>query len=146
MWGLALALVGGAEVETAASKHRAWWAYQPVVAPAIPILSDGPNSSGNEIDAFIELQLRKQGIQSSPRADRRTLLRRVTYDLTGLPPSPEETQTFLNDNSPGAFERVVDRLLASPRYANAGRVIGWMSCAMRTITIQIPKPGRRVAN
>ena len=116
VWGLALALVGGAEVETAASKHRAWWAYQPVVAPAIPILSDGPNSSGNEIDAFIELQLRKQGIQSSPRADRRTLLRRVTYDLTGLPPSPEETQTFLNDNSPGAFERVVDRLLASPRY------------------------------
>lgn len=114
--GLALGMVRGAGVENAVSKHRAWWAYQPVTAPAIPILPDGSNTSGNEIDAFIELQLRKHGIQPSPRADPRTLLRRVTYDLTGLPPSPEETRAFLSDQSPDAYERVVDRLLASPRY------------------------------
>lgn len=115
-WGLALALVQGAGNEDSAPKHRSWWAYQPVVDRAVPILPDRPSTVANEIDAFIEAKLRQRGIPPSPLADARTLLRRVTFDLTGLPPSPEEIQAFLNDTSPGAFDRVVDRLLASPRY------------------------------
>ena len=68
------------------------------------------------IDAFILDRLEDKGLAPSPPADRRTLLRRVTFDLTGLPPTPEEVEAFEADASPDAFEKVVDRLLASPRY------------------------------
>src|SRR5204863_6038558 len=70
----------------------------------------------NPIDRFILERLEKEGLQPSPEASRETLLRRVTLDLTGLPPTPAETDAFVSDSSPDAYERVVDRLLASPRY------------------------------
>ncbi len=87
------------------------WSYEPVRRPAVPA------GAKNPIDAFILDRLKREGLQPSPEADRRTLLRRVTLDLTGLPPTPAEMEAFLSDSAPGAYERVVDRLLASPRYA-----------------------------
>src|SRR5262249_44181405 len=71
----------------------------------------------NPIDAFIQARLAREGVEPSPEADRRTLLRRVTLDLTGLPPTPEELAAFESDTAPDPYDRVVDRLLASPRYA-----------------------------
>lgn len=90
------------------------WAYKPVVKPAVPRV--GGTKSTNPIDAFIAARLSDKGLSLAAPADRRTLLRRATFDLTGLPPTPEEIDAFLKDDSPDAFERVVDRLLASPRY------------------------------
>ncbi|MGE3818163.1 MAG: PSD1 and planctomycete cytochrome C domain-containing protein [Isosphaeraceae bacterium] len=91
------------------------WAFQPLVDPPIPEVRDQawPRSP---IDHFILSKLESRGLQPVGPADRLVLLRRVTFDLTGLPPSPEETAAFLADESPDAFERVVDRLLSSPRY------------------------------
>ena len=87
------------------------WAFKPVGKPAVP-----SSTSQNPIDAFILVKLSDKGLSLAAPADRRTLLRRVAFDLTGLPPTPEEVEAFLKDNSPDAFEKVVDRLLASPRY------------------------------
>ena len=70
----------------------------------------------NPIDAFILERLEKAGLKPSPEADRYTLIRRLLLDLTGLPPTPAETAEFVNDRSPNAYEKVVDRLLASPHY------------------------------
>ena len=89
------------------------WSYEPVKRPAVPVVK----GARNPIDAFVQERLQREGISPSPEADRRTLLRRVTLDLTGLPPTPAEMQAFAADNSSEAYERVVDRLLASPRYA-----------------------------
>jgi hypothetical protein len=91
------------------------WAYQPIRRPLPPPVSAAwPRS--NEIDAFIQAQLEKQQLTPSPPADRVTLIRRLSFDLIGLPPTPEEVDTFLADQQPGAYERLVDRLLASPQY------------------------------
>src|SRR4029077_10795553 len=68
------------------------------------------------IDRFILARLEAKGMKPAPAADRRTLIRRATFDLTGLPPTPAEIDAFVNDRSPNAWEKVVDRLLASPRY------------------------------
>ena len=87
------------------------WAFQPIVKPTVPTR---PGQS--PIDALIERQLASQGLVPAPRADKRTLIRRATFDLTGLPPTPEEIDAFLADESPDAFAKLVDRLLASPRY------------------------------
>jgi len=92
------------------AKYEGHWAYQPVRRP-------DPPAAGNPIDAFIEGRLAREGLQLSPEADRLTLLRRASFDLTGLPPSPEELAAFANDRSPDAWAKVVDRLLASPHYA-----------------------------
>lgn len=97
------------------AEHRDYWAFQ------TPVLSDVPVSTGqpalsNPIDAFIFSKLKKEGLTFSPPVDRRTLLRRVTFDLTGLPPTPEEINAFIEDRAPDAYEKVVQRLLASPRY------------------------------
>lgn len=108
-----------------ASKEH--WAFQAVKRPAIPapVVAAADRGSGLEatstatltpIDAFVVAKLAEQGLRLSPPADRRTLLRRVYFDLIGLPPSPDEVQAFLDDSSPDAYARVVDRLLASPRY------------------------------
>jgi hypothetical protein len=96
---------------TTVAEAKKWWAFQPVKRPPVP---DHPGTS--PVDAFILAKLAERRLSLSPAADRRTLLRRVTYDLTGLPPTPEEIDAFLNDASPSAFARVVDRLLASPHY------------------------------
>jgi mono/diheme cytochrome c family protein len=91
-----------------------WWSLQPLVRPPVPALNDAWIRT--PIDAFILEKLQACGLAPSPEADRRTLLRRLYFDLTGLPPTPEETQAFLADESPDAYEALVDRLLASPRY------------------------------
>jgi len=96
-------------------EDRKFWAFQPVKAPTPPVAVD-PDWGRNEIDAFILERLERKGLKPAERADRRTLIRRATFDLTGLPPTPEEVDDFLRDSSPGAFEKVVERLLASPRY------------------------------
>lgn len=97
------------------AEYEGHWAYAPVRRPAVPDLS-GPTIR-NPIDAFIQERLAREGLQPSPEADRRTLLRRVTLDLTGVPPTAEEMEAFVNDRSPDAYEKVVDRLLASRRFA-----------------------------
>lgn len=94
--------------------ERRHWAFQPrktVAPPALPSLW-----ARSPIDAFLLEKLAAQGLAPAPPADRATLLRRVTFDLHGLPPTPAEIQAFLQDRAPGAWQRVVDRLLASPRY------------------------------
>ncbi len=93
-----------------------WWAFQPIRSPAVPAIRDPQPALRNEIDSFVLARLREKGLSLSPPADKRALLRRVSFDLTGLPPTPEEVDAFLNDRSPVAYEKVVDRLLASPHY------------------------------
>ena len=101
-----------APVDSPFTEHqRSHWAFQPLAAPEVP-----EASQGSIIDAFVAQRLRQSGILPGPRADRVTLIRRATFDLHGLPPTPDEVQDFLDDDSPSAFARVVDRLLASPRY------------------------------
>ncbi len=87
------------------AKDRAWWAFQPVRDPG-----------GADLDGFILRRLRAEGLSPAPEADRRTLIRRATFDLHGLPPTPEEVESFVRDPAGDAYERLVDRLLASPRY------------------------------
>jgi hypothetical protein len=93
---------------------REWWSFKPAVRPSIPHATNG--WARNEVDEFVAAKLRAEGLQPSPEADRRTLIRRVTFNLIGLPPTPEEVREFIADTSTNAFEKVVDRLLASPRY------------------------------
>ncbi|NUM99536.1 MAG: DUF1549 domain-containing protein [Bryobacteraceae bacterium] len=91
------------------------WAFQPVRRPAVPEVRNSAWTR-NAIDRFIAARLEKEGLPPSPEADKYTLLRRVSLDLTGLPPSPAEVDAFLADRSPDAYERVVDQLLASPHF------------------------------
>jgi hypothetical protein len=101
---------------------RQHWAFQPVVKPAVPgykgseRVRDGGSEGARAIDAWVRAKLGEKGLSWAGEADKRTLLRRVTYDLTGLPPTAEEMDAFLADKSPEAYARVVERLLASPRY------------------------------
>ncbi|WP_152049868.1 PSD1 and planctomycete cytochrome C domain-containing protein [Tautonia marina] len=95
-----------------ASNH---WAYLPPVRPDLPDIGD-QEWCRNPIDRFIRARLNKVGIEPSPEADRATLIRRLSLDITGLPPTPEEVDAFLQDERPDAYDRIVDRLLASPRY------------------------------
>jgi hypothetical protein len=88
---------------------RDYWAFREPVAQAVP-------ASGNPVDVFIHRELQKRGLQPAPPADRLTLLRRAYMDLIGLPPTLAETEQFLNDQKPDAWERLIDRLLASPHY------------------------------
>jgi hypothetical protein len=98
--------------KTSASRKQ-HWSFEPVARPSMPQVQA---SVLNPIDNFILARLEKEHIQPSPEADRRTLLRRVSLDLTGLPPTPQEIADFLADTRPDAYERQVDRLLASPHY------------------------------
>jgi hypothetical protein len=91
------------------------WAFQPIQSPALPAVSDS-KWVRNPIDAFVLARLDHDKIKPSAEAGKTTLLRRVSLDLTGLPPTPEEIDAFLADESPQAYERVVDRLLASPHF------------------------------
>ncbi|NBV86506.1 MAG: DUF1549 domain-containing protein, partial [Verrucomicrobia bacterium] len=105
----AVAKIGGMKADEA----KSWWAFQPLPKPNEP---SSPTSASAQIDTFLNARLQTEGLQSSAPADKRTLLRRATYDLTGLPPSPEEVDAFLADSSPDAFSKVIERLLASPQY------------------------------
>jgi hypothetical protein len=97
------------------AKDRAFWAFRPVKEPPLPPVQDGAWAQ-SPIDRFILTGLEKKGLRPAPPADKRALLRRVTFDLIGLPPTPEEVDAFLADDSPWAFAKVVDRLLSSPHY------------------------------
>jgi hypothetical protein len=94
---------------------RAFWSFQPISDPPVPDTDDTfwPRTS---VDHFVLAQLEDAGLAPSPPADKRTLIRRATFDLTGVPPTPEEIESFLSDELSEAFTRVVDRLLASPNY------------------------------
>src|SRR5215510_14760538 len=91
------------------------WAYQKVEKPKTPAVTNR-GWVKTPVDAFVLAKMEGKGVKPAPAADKITLLRRATFDLTGLPPTPEEINSFLADNSPKAFEKVVDRLLASPHY------------------------------
>jgi mono/diheme cytochrome c family protein len=95
--------------------RRSHWAYQPVLRPELPPVrqADWPRQ---RLDTLVLAGLEAAGLTPSPEADRRTLIRRLTFDLHGLPPTPHEVEAFVADPAPDALERLVDRLLASPRY------------------------------
>jgi hypothetical protein len=93
------------------------WAYIPPVRPEVPTGEESPDAPvRGDIDRFVRAKLREQNLSPAVEADRVTLIRRLSFDLTGLPPSPDEVDAFVNDQSEGAHERLVDRLLASPRF------------------------------
>ena len=94
---------------------KALWSLQPLNSPAVPPV-DNPEWSGSEIDRFLSAKHRAAGVTPVGLADRRTLIRRLTFDLTGLPPTPEEVEAFSADAAPDAYTKVVERLLASPHY------------------------------
>jgi mono/diheme cytochrome c family protein len=93
--------------------ERNFWAFRKITRPAVP---DSGTTSTNPIDHFLDATWKVQGLTPSPEADRRTLIRRVYLDVVGIPPTPVEVNAFLNDTSANAYEKVVDRLLASPQY------------------------------
>lgn len=114
----------GIKVKTSPALSATWqnrrykpedlWAFQPVQEVSVP--EDFLPKSGNPIDAFINRKLEENNVEPAPATDKQTLIRRVTFDLIGLPPTPEEVQNFVNDSSPDAYEKLIDRLLASPHY------------------------------
>lgn len=114
----------GIKVQTSKALSATWqnrrykpedlWAFKPLTHPEIPL--EHMNESSNPIDAFINQKLAAQDIAPAPKADKQTLIRRLTFDLTGLPPTPEEVKAFVADDAPDAYEKLVERLLSSPRY------------------------------
>lgn len=118
-------LPSGAMVVTA--EHRAFWSFQPIKSTPPPAVKDSAWPK-TDIDRFVLARLEREGLRPTRAADKLTLIRRATLDLTGLPPTPEEVDAFLADSSASAFAKVVDRLLASPRYGEAwGRI--WLDVA-----------------
>jgi mono/diheme cytochrome c family protein len=101
---------GAAWPQTTEAKSPSWWSFKKPERP------QASKNTANSIDAFILASLEKQGLQPLGEADRRTLIRRLTFDLHGLPPTPEEVDAFIQDPDPRAYEKLVDRLLESPRY------------------------------
>ena len=103
------------------TEQRGFWSFQPVRAPEIP-------AGANAIDHLVRARLERDGLKQGAKADRRTLIRRASMDLTGLPPTPEEVDAFIGDPESGAYAKLLDRLLASPRYGERwGRV--WLDVA-----------------
>lgn len=105
------------------AEYEGHWAYQPIDRPVVPSLRAA--TIRTPIDAFIQSRLAQEGLKPGAEADRRTLIRRVTLDLTGLGPTPGEVAAFLQDRSPNAYQKVVDRLMTSPRYAEK-QAIYWL--------------------
>ena len=102
---------------------RDWWSLRTLARPAIPAATAMGNAAAGRatdpahpIDAFLGARLAASGLRPSPEADRRTLIRRLSFDLVGLPPTPEEVAAFETDPDPRAYEKLVDRLLSSPRH------------------------------
>lgn len=108
--------------------YRPHWAFEKPSSPALPAVAQQNGWVRNPIDAFLLAGMKKQGLHPSPEADKETLIRRVTLDLTGLLPTPAEVKAFNQDSSPQAYEHLVDRLLASPAYGEA-RARYWMDYA-----------------
>ena len=121
-WIAAGAKVEAPEPETLAKgfqitdEDRKWWAFQPIKRSAVPTIQSPKSKVQTPIDLFLLAKLSDKGLSFAPPADKLTLIRRVTFDLTGLPPTPEEVDAFLKDTSADAYEKVVERLLASSRY------------------------------
>lgn len=97
------------------ARYEPHWSFRPVQEPPLPVLREG-GGVGHEVDLFIRRELEKHGLKPAPEAARGVLLRRLALDLTGLPPTPAEVAAFEGDTRPGAYERQVDRLLASPHF------------------------------
>jgi hypothetical protein len=96
-------------------RHDRHWAFRPIRRPPVPGVQD-QRFAQSPVDAFIVSRLEAAGFEPSPEADRETLIRRLSLDLVGLPPSPEAVEAFVHDRTPGAYEALVDRLLASPHF------------------------------
>ncbi|HEY7329566.1 MAG TPA: DUF1553 domain-containing protein [Gemmataceae bacterium] len=124
------------------AKWQAHWSLIPPKRPPLPHLQ---NTSWpvNPIDYFVLERLEREGLRPSPPTDRTTLIRRVTLDLTGLPPTLEEVDAFLNDTSPNAYEKVVDRLLASPRYGER-MAVPWLNGARYADSNGYQSDGERI--
>ncbi len=127
------------------AEERDHWAFQPPRRSEPPVVKDR-KWVRNPIDAFIRASLDANGLSPAPEAERTTLLRRLSFDLTGLPPSPDEIEGFLNDRSANAYEKVVDRLLASPQYGVRWRSTGstWLATPTPTASSSTrlgPTPG-----
>ncbi len=106
------------------AEYQGHWAFIPV-----PEKGAVPNSDfANPIDAFVAAELKTEGLRLAPEADRHTLIRRLSFDLTGLPPTPEEIKTFVRDTSPTAYDDLLARLLASPHYGEQ-MAVGWLDLA-----------------
>lgn len=118
------------------------WAFVPPARPDLPHVQDKAWLQ-NPIDAFVKSRLEAEGLTPQPPADKTTLLRRVTLDLTGLPPTPTEIAAFLADDAPNAYQRVVDRLLASPRYGER-MAVPWLDAARYADTSGYQTDGVRV--
>ena len=112
------------------AEYQGHWAYQPIVRPSVP---PGPEGEGG-IDRWVRSHLDSAGLKPAPEADRRTLARRLSLDLTGLPATPEMVATFEADNASGAYERMVDRLMSSPQYGER-MAIGWLDVVRFADTI-----------
>jgi len=123
MWSAEVDASEGVRMKTSGALSEEWaarfykpedlWAYQPIVKPAVP---GGDVGDAGAIDAFIDRKLGAAGLKAAGEADKLTLIRRATYDLTGLPPTPAEVEAFVADDSAGAWPKLIDRLLASERY------------------------------
>ena len=138
-----LADPGGADDGGAPSieEGKKYWAYQPIEKPAVPKVDDAAWAK-HPVDAFIYDKLAAKGLKPNPEADRVTLIRRATFNLTGLPPTPEEVEAFVNDDKPGAWERVIDRLLASPHYGEKW-ARHWMDIARYAETNGYERDGKK---
>ena len=108
--------------------YRPHWAFEVPIRPAVPRDSGSNAWAKNAVDNFIFAKLKKEGLQPSPQANKAALIRRVTLDLTGILPTPEEVQAFVNDSSPDAYEHLVDRLLARPAFGEQ-RARYWLDYA-----------------
>jgi Protein of unknown function (DUF1549)/Protein of unknown function (DUF1553)/Planctomycete cytochrome C len=95
---------------------RKFWSFTPIARVEPPAVPERASAIKTPIDAFIQAKLKEKGLLAAPPADKRTLIRRATFDLIGLPPTPKEVDAFLADQSPEAFDKVIERLLASPQY------------------------------
>ena len=116
-----------AKVMEVTAAHRDFWSIRALSKPVVPAVKN-TSWAKTDIDRFILARLEKDGLKPVPAADKLALIRRVTLDLTGVPPSPEEVDAFMKDGSPTAFAKVVDRLLESPRYGETwGRM--WLDVA-----------------
>ena len=127
---------GGKGKYASATERKVWWAFQPVKKQEPPTVADR-SWVANPVDAFVLAKLEEKNLKPSAPADRRVLIRRVSFDLIGLPPTPEEIDAFVNDKSPRAYEKLVDRLLASPHYGERwGR--HWLDVARYSDTVGDP--------
>jgi hypothetical protein len=109
-----------------ADLSKTHWAFQPVQHFEPPQVADSPELIRSPVDSFLLAKLNAVGLEMSPETDRRTLIRRVSYALTGLPPSAQEVEQFVADKIQHSYEKLIDRLLASPRMVSNGRGTGWM--------------------